>query len=848
MYHDQWSFLVSMMTKSGSLIVRCVAIVGLINVATAAEPIKPSLLPLGEVREVIKKHCVACHGGDETFAGVNLAGLDSELDVWRNRSVWARAQLMIEGGEMPPEEGVALPDDQRRLLALWIQHTLDNVDVSRIPRDPGFVPPRRFTGREYNYTIQDMFGLRAPVYSFPDDLVIGDSFENSADSLRLDALWLEKALDAADATVAAVWAERDALDRLMVLRPSPPPIEDETLFVTDQATSSRCDTSGDFSIVAKVIGFPGRIFLRSPLGADEALGSKEWVLDDERIVYRISRRQALIASSMDLDDGRPHWLGLTVRGGRASLYLDGRLLVSQPRFERPDRPGHLLKIGFREDEDEDEDEEEDEDEDEEEEEEEEEHEDDHEEEDHDRIETFLFYAEALPDEAMLALRKDADVTQLPTATFRWVEGMEPPPDPDFVTVERARDVVLQRFLERAFRQKPARETLDRYVALFQDGLDAGLTFEIALQHPVATALASPEFLFLRDRPAESEQDYPLRSGDLANRLSYFLWSSLPDEELRTVANRDLLTDPELLLEQTDRMLASDKADRFYASFMLQWLKTEGLGDTIRPSRERFPDITDSLLESMRREGPIYFADAVKHDRSLLSLIESPYSLVNAELAAHYGFDGVQGEDWQRVHHDDSSRGGVLTQAAVLTVSSSPQRTSPVFRGKWILEVLLGDPPPPPPPNVPSLPATESATASSLRESLALHRKQAACAGCHSRIDPFGITLEQYDAVGALRRQPQDTRTTLHTGEPLADVTDLKRYLADQKKDEFLRHVTRKMLAYALGRELRFSDERAVHSILENLKKNNMGARSLIHQVVLSEPFRYRRISSTKEEP
>ena len=377
--------------------------------------------------------------------------------------------------------------------------------------------------------------------------------------------------------------------------------------------------------------------------------------------------------------------------------------------------------------------------------------------------------------------------------------------------------------------------------MFEEGLEAGLTFEIAAQHPVATALSSPEFLFVRDTQNSSEADYALSMIDVSSRLSFFLWSSLPDARLRESTARGLLTDEAELTRQVDRMLVDERAERFFKGFVLQWLKTEGLGDTIRPSADRFPDVTDSLLTSMRLEGPMFFADAVQHNRSLLNLIESDYSLVNSELAAHYDFAAVRGNRWRRVDHGDTSRGGVLTQAAVLTVSSSPQRTSPVFRGKWVLEVLLGDPPPPPPPNVPSLPAAESETASSLRESLALHRRQEACAGCHSRIDPYGLALEQFDAVGALRSKPQDTRTTLHTGETLDGVNDLKRYLATEKKEDFLQHLTRKLLSYALGRELQFSDERAVHKIIEHLKKDGLGARTLIHQVVLSEPFLYRRV-------
>ena len=250
------------------LVASCV----LMSIAAAAELDDPTLPELEAVQRVVRTHCVECHGGEETFAGVNLASLESELDVWQNRAVWSRAHQMIEGGKMPPEDGPTLDDKQRQMLSSWVKHTLDNVDVKRIPRDPGFVPPRRLTGQEYNYTVQDLFGLIEPVYEFPDDLVIGDSFENSADSLSFDALWLEKALDAADATVKAVWSNPTSLNKLLVVRPSPPPIEDESVFVSDRETSDRCDTSGDFSIVAKVIGFPERVFLRAPLGVDPNVG------------------------------------------------------------------------------------------------------------------------------------------------------------------------------------------------------------------------------------------------------------------------------------------------------------------------------------------------------------------------------------------------------------------------------------------------------------------------------------------------------------------------------------------------------------------------------------------------
>ncbi|MEM8681256.1 MAG: DUF1592 domain-containing protein, partial [Planctomycetota bacterium] len=566
-------------------------VVGLL-LSTLAHGKELAKLPeLPVVRQLLQRHCVQCHGGEETYAGVNLSVLNSELDVWQNRAVWARAQLMIEEREMPPEDGEPLPDRQRESLSQWMQHTLDHVDFERIPRDPGFVPPRRFTGREYNYTVQDLFGLDGPVFQFPDDLVIGDSFENSTDSLNFESLWLEKALEAANATVRAVWASPPALDRLLILRPSPPLVEDESQFIADPAQSALCRTDADFAVVAEFIGFPERIFLRSRPGVGRILGSKELGFDDEALVYRVSQRRGLRSTELPIDDGQPHRVGLSVRDGVAAIFLDGHLIARRSGFARVDVPDHVLKIGFQEEEDEREEDEEHEDE----EHEDEEHEDEEHEDEEDRVEVFQFFDGALADDELARLTSRPLSNQAQAATFAWQAGMLSTAEENFVTVKEATTVVVRDFLTRAFRREPPPETMERYTGLVHDGLQAGLTFELAMQRPVATALSSPAFLFVGDWDTAPDGDHAqaLSPVDLANRLSYFLWSSSPDEVLREVALDGRLADPAELLRQTDRMLANPRAARFYRSFMLQWLRTQGLGNTIRPSRERFPDITDS---------------------------------------------------------------------------------------------------------------------------------------------------------------------------------------------------------------------------------------------------------------
>jgi hypothetical protein len=777
-------------------------------------------LALKEMVSVIQDTCVKCHGGRSTKAGVDLSTFQTEIDVWRDRGQWSKMQQLIADGDMPPEKETPLTEAQRGAVSGWIQHTLDNVDADRIPRNPGFVPPRRLTGKEYNFTVQDIFGLTGgPVYDFPEDLVIGDSFDNDASTLSVEALWFEKALDAADATVRAVWGDADVLNRLMVARPSIPRAEDSALYVTPKEVSAKLGTGGDFSVLARITGKPTRIFNRSFRGRDTVRGSKVFSFEGDTLVYRISSRESLRATGLDFPVDEPHWVGLTVREGNATMYLDGRLLASRPDLTRPDFEEHLFKVGAKPRE--------------------RRRRRDSEPPPVGKLESFQFYAGGLPDTVMTKVHaKTADDT-LPVATFRWVAGMETPPQENFITVEAAVDTVIRSFLSDTFRRTPTAEEMERYTGLLQAGLDSGLTFDIAMQHPVATALISPAFLFRSEAAVETDDIYAVADIDLANRLSYFLWSSVPDAELRDLAERGALSDPEELLRQTDRMLKDERAQRFYERFVLQWLRTEGLGDTIQPDADRFPEVTDVRMAAMRQEGVEFFKNAVQEDRSLLNLLDADYTFMNEELAAHYNYSEVSGPEWREVTLADASRGGLLTQAATLTVSSAPRRTSPVFRGKWVLEVILGDPPPPPPANVPSLPSEVKPGGSSLRELLEAHRNQPACAGCHSRIDPYGLALEQYDPVGALRTKPQDTKTELSTGEALDGVVDLKAYLLRAKKTEFIRHLTKKMLAYSLGRELKFPDERSVYGIVAQLEDTDLGAKQLIHEVVLSEPFRYR---------
>ena len=780
--------------------------------------------------QLIQRRCVKCHSDTVANAGIVWDGIEGELDVWKHRTKFTKALDMLQRGLMPPKEEPLLRDSDRELLAGWIERTLTNVDVDRIPRDPGFMPPRRLTRWEYTYTVQDLFGIDAdPGYILPPDQTVGDGFDNDANMLTVEPLWFERMLEAADETVRAVWEDGDALSRMLVAHPSPLPPAESAQYVIPKELGAAQDTGdGNFTVLARVLGVPRRIFLRAAPRLSFGRGAKELALDRRGITYRIQSGRALRAEGVAFDFEEPRWLGLSVSDGRAALFYDGEFLASRTNMTRADEDDQVLKVGYppdvvkypplmpkgekgrkakspRKE---------------------------------SKLLEFIFLSEGTPDEAMAAVTGGDRQAMGQKASFRWVPGMETPLPEGFITPEAAGAQVIEHFLERAFRRAPTVSELTRYTQLFETNIKAGIRFDLALQRPIAAALAAPAFLYRVEEHAASEGIEPVTSMAMASRLSYFLWSSMPDDALREAGMRGDLSAEDALLLHAERMLDDPKAERFFERFVFQWLRTEGLGDTIRPDADRFPEVSASLLMAMRQESAVMFRTAVREDRSLLSLLDGDTAFVNGELAAHYGMEGVSGPEWREIQLNDPRRGGLLTQGAVLTVSSSPRRTSPVFRGKWVLDVLLGDPPPPPPPNVGELSEPSESGGSTLRQLLEAHRSQEACAGCHSRIDPYGLALEQFDAVGRWRTETQDTRTTLFNGETLNGVEDLKHYLVEQKGQAFVRHLTRRLLTYALGRELTFSDERTIEGILNQLEQDGFGAKTLVRSIVLSEPFRY----------
>ncbi|MGH7128099.1 MAG: DUF1592 domain-containing protein, partial [Planctomycetaceae bacterium] len=433
-------------------------------------------------------------------------------------------------------------------------------------------------------------------------------------------------------------------------------------------------------------------------------------------------------------------------------------------------------------------------------------------------------------------------TNLPE-THRRIVIARPGPEK---TVEQAAREIFTAFLPRAFRRPVEPHEVEPIVELVVFVSEQGETFEQAVSIGVQAALVSPRFLFRVERdPAADDPDGVRRLSDyeLASRLSYFLWSSMPDEELFEHARRGDLHKPDVLTAQVRRMLADPKAHALTENFAAQWLNLRNLA-ACTPDPEHFEDFDDELRQDMRRETELLFETIVTEDRNILDFLDADFTFVNERLAEHYGLEDVEGDDFRRVSLAGTRRRGVLTHASILTLTSNPNRTSPVKRGKWILENLLDQAPPDPPPNVPQLEETAKENPdATLRQQLEMHRANPTCASCHKVMDPLGLAFEHFDPVGRWREKqdgkPIDASGRLPGGEEFNGAVELVAVLKT-RQDDFSRCLAEKMLTYALGRGLERFDTCAVDEIVGSMRDNDHRFSALVLAIVRSDPFLKRR--------
>jgi mono/diheme cytochrome c family protein len=427
---------------------------------------------------------------------------------------------------------------------------------------------------------------------------------------------------------------------------------------------------------------------------------------------------------------------------------------------------------------------------------------------------------------------------------QWSEGFDRSVEPR----EQAREL-LTAFTRRAWRRPADEQELERLLTLFEFGRQRGVEqgtdpdhqFLSGLHQALCGVLISPNFLFVVERESSAGGIQRLTPYELATRLALFIWSSVPDETLLDAAANAQLDSQQQILSQVHRMLDDPRARALGENFGLQWLGLANFVGQSRPDRELYPDYSPELAEDLREEVVLTIADIFQGNRSLMELIDSNRIWLNGRLAEHYGIPSATPQ-WQAVEPGDPSRGGVITSGAVLVHTSYPSRTSPVLRGRWLLEEILGSRVPPPPPDVPSLDEVVTQHVASQRERLELHRSNPECAACHDRMDPLGFGLENFDALGRWRDNDQgmpiDATGTLPSGQTFVGAAELKKVLG-QRGEEFQRHFVRKLLGFALGRELTRFDDCIIEDSLTALKQNEMQARAVIEVIATSFAFQHR---------
>lgn len=755
------------------------------------------------LKPFLDQHCIACHEGSDADGILDIAGLDDDLSDAETMRRWILVHDRIESGEMPPADQPDLSMAEKTTLLKSLSDELTTAD--RLQND---VVLRRLNRNEYENSVRDLFGVFVLAKGYLPEDSPTDGFDNVGEGLALSAEAMRAYLDAADAVLDAVLGPPKKPKRI-VHRTNLNDQRDHLGNLNDKQFGKMFRKTEDGLVIFQSNYCPTHLVnfarLRPPAGTYRGTIRVRTIQSDRPVTMRVYGGDTIV--------------------GRAENHLVGY-------YDIP--PGDWVTIEFT-----------------------------------DRLvlDGGTFHPKCY---GTIDTRKDAETYPNPgleigeiTITGPLEEW--PPPsrkrlfgevDPQTGTPKDA-ETILGDLLPRVFRRPTSLEEIAFHVDLVRSSIDAGESFEAAMRQTLKTALCSPGFLFLTE-PGKPKID----SFALASRLSYFFWSSTPDRELLELAALGTLSQPNVLRHQTERLLKDPKAKAFVENFTGQWLDLREI-DFTAPDQNLYPEFDELLKISMVQETQRFFQEILDHDLSLMNFVDSDFVIINERLAAHYGIEGVTGQEFRKVNlSSDSVRGGVLTQGSVLKVTANGTNTSPVLRGAWVMENILGIIPTPPPASVSAIePDTRGAT--TLREQLARHRDQESCAVCHDQIDPPGFALENFSAIGGwqdryrttgegkrpeIRRAPftfdyirykiglpVDATGTTADGQPFKDVREFKRLLLSDKKP-ISNGLTRKILTYALGRRVGFSDRPAVERIVQQTAQKGYGFRSLIHEVVQSELF------------
>jgi hypothetical protein len=750
--------------------------------------------PAPESASLVGTYCVTCHNDRLETAGLSLQSLGL-ANVPEHADVWEKVAQKLRSGEMPPATVRSRPDSRiAGALVTYLETTLDRAAVLR--PNPGRAPVHRLNRAEYSNAIRDLLAVdvRPGEWLPVDDS--GYGFDNIAAVLSTSPALLDRYMSAAH-----------KVSRLAVGDLTLKPVEEIYDAKRDPLKGSRNEQLNDDLPFDSRAGMTvGHYF---PLDAEYVFKVRFLGVQAGGEETEIDPFQVRVAVKAGL-----HTIGVT--SPRENLKVES----DAPAAERgggAGGPGSAAQIpspvdlrlsGAR-------------------------------------LKRFDVRA-TKPEVSKLIVGGPYQPTgRGDTPSRRTIFVCQPARRAQEAACARS---ILTALAHRAFRRPVTSADIEPLYAFYQRGRASG-DFESGIQAAIEAMLVSPEFLFRieRDPPtARNGEAHRISDVELASRLSFFLWSTIPDAELLDLAERGRLKDSAVLEHQVRRMLDDPRAEALVSNFAGQWLHLRNV-ETVKPDPVIFP-FDEALRQSFITETTLFVSSIVREDRSLLDLLSADYTFVNQRLAEHYGIPRVYGSQFRRVTLTDVNRRGLLGQGSVLTVTSYPNRTSVVQRGKWILENLLGTPPPPPPPDVPELKAAPHGKVLSMREQMQVHRANAICAACHARMDPIGFALENYDAVGRWRSEdagaPIDASGTLPDGTRFQGPAGLSQLLLTKYRDDFMRTATEKLLTYALGRGVEYYDYPTIRSINRDAARDNYHVSSWILAIVKSTPFQMRRTSDS----
>ena len=755
-------------------------------------PVLPADLGSAALDEIVERYCTRCHSERRLRGNLSLEGFDITRAA-ENAETAERMIRKLRAGMMPPPGARRPADDTLTALAQFLEDVVDEAAAAR--PHAGTRPFQRLNRAEYARVVHDLLGLTVdPEDWLPPDR-ISDGFDNIAEAQTLTATLMDAYLAAASEIARRAIGDRDAATA-SVTYSNPASVSQHEW---ERVEGAPFGTRGGVSVLHAFPADGEYVFSMSFMsGWGERFHDIDISVDGERV--------ALVRYGGDIDfQGRKGFPVQTepvsVRAGEHRLSAAFIRKMDGP-YEDLIRPNDWSLTGTE----------------------------------------TSYGTTSLPHIMSLTVEGPYNTTGVSEFDARRrVFSCRPT---SAVEELPCAGEIVSRLAAEAYGRDPEGGEVDDLLVFYELGAEDG-GFEAGVRTALEAILASPHFLFRMERePAQVApgEVYPLAGEDLAARLSFFLWGTGPDPELVTAAREGALTDPRELEAQVRRLLADPRSEALATRFASLWLRLQDV-EKVSPDAFRFPNYSRQFAQAMRRETELFFHNLVREDRSLLELYGADYTFVNERLARHYGIDGVRGEAFRRVSYPDDRRRGVLGHGSMLVQTSLGNRTSPVLRGLWVMEVLLGTPPPPPPPGIPDLEETASARdgkALTTRERLEAHREDPDCSSCHDLMDPIGLALDNFDVTGKWRIReegtPLDTRGTYYDGTDIENASDLSRVLL-KRPIPLVRQFTESLMAFALGRGIEYRDQPTIRAITRQGERDDYRMSSFVIGVVMSDAFR-----------